>query len=90
MTYAYGKMCKIEDANLQFNFFDSSGLFACPKRGKSRLREKIIPSLDTQITNFAYLCSRFRGVAQLVAHLVWDQVVARSSRVTPTNKSRDR
>ncbi len=25
-----------------------------------------------------------RGVAQLVAHLVWDQVVARSSRVTPT------
>ena len=38
-----------------------------------------------------YLCIRFsektvkhRGVAQLVAHLVWDQVVARSSRVTPT------
>ena len=39
-----------------------------------------------------YLCSRItrkamirpRGVAQLVAHLVWDQVVARSSRVTPT------
>ena len=34
-------------------------------------------------------CSMFneksnRGVAQLVAHLVWDQVVARSSRVTPT------
>ena len=27
---------------------------------------------------------KFRGVAQLVAHLVWDQVVARSSRVTPT------
>ena len=38
-----------------------------------------------------YLCTAFRtnsekvrGVAQLVAHLVWDQVVARSSRVTPT------
>ena len=29
-----------------------------------------------------------RGVAQLVAHLVWDQVVARSSRVTPTPISR--
>ena len=27
---------------------------------------------------------KHRGVAQLVAHLVWDQVVARSSRVTPT------
>ena len=27
---------------------------------------------------------KYRGVAQLVAHLVWDQVVARSSRVTPT------
>ena len=25
-----------------------------------------------------------RGVAQLVVYLVWDQVVARSSRVTPT------
>ena len=46
---------------------------------------------------FSYLCTAFRtndgqcsmmksnrGVAQLVAHLVWDQVVARSSRVTPT------
>ena len=31
-----------------------------------------------------YLCSRFRGVAQLVALLVWDQAVARSSRVAPT------
>ena len=29
---------------------------------------------------------KHRGVAQLVAHLVWDQVVARSSRVTPTKK----
>lgn len=27
-----------------------------------------------------------RGVAQLVVYLVWDQVVARSSRVTPTRK----
>ncbi len=42
----------------------------------------------------AYLCSTFsetsgraRGVAQLVAHLVWDQVVARSSRVTPTTST---
>ena len=38
-----------------------------------------------------YLCTAFRkrrGVAQLVAHLVWDQVVARSSRVTPTKKQR--
>lgn len=31
---------------------------------------------------------RARGVAQLVAHLVWDQVVARSSRVTPTTPQR--
>ena len=28
----------------------------------------------------------FRDVAQLVAHLVWDQRVARSSRVIPTKK----
>ena len=38
-----------------------------------------------------YLCTAFRkrrGVAQLVAHLVWDQVVARSSRVTPTKKKK--
>ena len=33
---------------------------------------------------FARHSDRARGVAQLVAHLVWDQVVARSSRVTPT------
>ena len=39
-----------------------------------------------------YLCTRFpikgsfRDVAQLVAHLVWDQRVARSSRVIPTKK----
>lgn len=32
-------------------------------------------------TNFA---PAFRGVAQLVALLVWDQAVARSSRVAPT------
>ena len=31
-----------------------------------------------------YLCSRFRGVAQLVAFLVWDQAVAGSSPVTST------
>ena len=29
----------------------------------------------------------FRGVAQLVAHVVWDHGVAGSSPVTPTNKS---
>lgn len=36
-----------------------------------------------------YLCSvkKNRGVAQLVVYLVWDQVVARSSRVTPTKKT---
>ncbi len=28
----------------------------------------------------------FRGVAQLVAHLVWDQGVAGSNPVTPTTK----
>ena len=33
---------------------------------------------------FARHSDKVRGVAQLVAHLVWDQVVARSSRVTPT------
>ena len=34
---------------------------------------------------FSYdIAKKHRGVAQLVAHLVWDQVVARSSRVTPT------
>ncbi len=34
-----------------------------------------------------YLCRRKnRGVAQLVVYLVWDQVVARSSRVTPTHE----
>ncbi len=34
-----------------------------------------------------YLCGRKnRGVAQLVVYLVWDQVVARSSRVTPTHE----
>lgn len=32
------------------------------------------------------LQSQNRGVAQLVVYLVWDQVVARSSRVTPTQK----
>ncbi len=32
---------------------------------------------------------KHRGVAQLVAHLVWDQVVARSSRVTPTKDTRE-
>jgi hypothetical protein len=30
----------------------------------------------------------FRGVAQLVAHLVWDQGVARSNRVAPTTKAK--
>ena len=35
-------------------------------------------------TAFRNIATRYRGVAQLVAHLVWDQVVARSSRVTPT------
>ena len=29
---------------------------------------------------------QFRGVAQLVAHLVWDQGVAGSNPVTPTKK----
>ena len=33
---------------------------------------------------FSQHSDKVRGVAQLVAHLVWDQVVARSSRVTPT------
>ncbi len=28
----------------------------------------------------------YRGVAQLVAHVVWDHVAAGSSPVTPTNK----
>lgn len=44
-----------------------------------------------------YLCSRFpritdsnRGVAQLVALLVWDQAVARSSRVAPTTRTESR
>ena len=40
-----------------------------------------------------YLCSPFRGylgVAQLVAHLVRDQEVARSSRVTQTKKPQER
>ena len=30
---------------------------------------------------------QFRGVAQLVAHLVWDQGVAGSNPVTPTKKT---
>ncbi len=37
--------------------------------------------------NFLYFCIRFsgqRGVAQLVAFLVWDQAVAGSSPVTST------
>ena len=32
----------------------------------------------------AFQKGKFRDVAQLVAHLVWDQRVARSSRVIPT------
>ena len=46
----------------------------------------------------SYLCSAFRekpireggnrDVVQLVVYLVWDQGVARSSRVIPTNKGR--
>jgi hypothetical protein len=34
-----------------------------------------------------FAASKKRGVAQLVVYLVWDQVVARSSRVTPTKKT---
>ena len=33
----------------------------------------------------AFQKGKFRDVAQLVAHLVWDQRVARSSRVIPTS-----
>ena len=33
---------------------------------------------------FTTFAAAFRGVAQLVALLVWDQAVARSSRVAPT------
>ena len=54
-------------------------------------REKLLTfnfQLSTFCCTFAPLFARHsdkvRGVAQLVAHLVWDQVVARSSRVTPT------
>ncbi len=32
---------------------------------------------------------QFRGVAQLVAHLVWDQGVAGSNPVTPTTENND-
>ena len=49
-------------------------------------------AISTESTTFApdlrmkwHLCPS-RGVAQLVAFLVWDQAVARSSRVAPTNR----
>ena len=33
-----------------------------------------------------HMSLNYRGVAQLVAHVVWDHVAAGSSPVTPTNK----
>ena len=61
------------------------------KRG---VNETFLQQNSVYVKILLYLCSRItqsavilpRGVAQLVAHLVWDQVVARSSRVTPTAK----
>ena len=43
-------------------------------------------------TNFAALFQKesFRDVVQLVVYLVWDQGVARSSRVIPTKKGEKR
>ena len=43
-----------------------------------------IENKEVPLQRFSREREKIRGVAQLVAHLVWDQVVARSSRVTPT------
>jgi hypothetical protein len=40
---------------------------------------------ENQKTNNIF-APRFRGVAQLVAHLVWDQRVVSSSLATPTKE----
>ena len=46
-----------------------------------------IPVSDTNLHKFEeYKQQQFRGVAQLVAHLVWDQGVAGSNPVTPTTE----
>ena len=49
-------------------------------------------SLQTEILNLLGLWveKQLRGVAQLVAHLVWDQGVAGSNPVTPTTERQKR
>ena len=53
----------------------------CHYNAKSVKKDKV----SCTIENISREREKIRGVAQLVAHLVWDQVVARSSRVTPTS-----
>ena len=59
----------------------------CHYNAKSVKKDKVsctIENKEVPLHRFSRERGKIRGVAQLVAHLVWDQVVARSSRVTPT------
>ena len=71
------KMCPI--FMLFFSFNSKKGVFSFVSSNKSRtfavLFEKGMAEKPEN-----------RDVVQLVVYLVWDQVVARSSRVIPTNK----
>ena len=50
---------------------------------------EILPIFFRCLQKKLYLCSRYRDVAQLVAHYVRDVGVASSSPVIPTNKKRN-